>query len=87
MSEVAMSKVTSKGQITIPEVIRRRLRLQAGEQIEWTVLEDGVVEVRRAGGTLEALTSILPKPTTRRTLAELDQAVLRKAAENARAGR
>jgi AbrB family looped-hinge helix DNA binding protein len=87
MSEVAVSKLTSKGQITIPEVVRRRLRLQAGEQLEWTVLDDGVVEVRKAGGTLEALTRVLPKPSRRRSLAELDQALLRAVTEQERAGR
>ena len=87
MSEVALSKLTSKGQITIPEVVRRRLRLQAGEQVEWTVLDDGVVEVRKAGRSLEALTRVLPKAERRRTVAELDQAVLRKVLKEARAGR
>ncbi|MBK6514456.1 MAG: type II toxin-antitoxin system PrlF family antitoxin [Polyangiaceae bacterium] len=87
MSEVAVSKLTSKGQITIPEVVRRRLRLQAGEQLEWTVLDDGVVEVRKAGGHLEALTRVLRSLREGEILAELDQALLRAVTEQERAGR
>ena len=34
------AKVTSKGQITIPNEIRRRLRLETGDRVEFTVEGD-----------------------------------------------
>ena len=41
--------LTSKGQITIPQEVRRRLGLQRGDQIEF-VTEDGVTVVRPVRG-------------------------------------
>lgn len=75
MAKIAISKVTSKGQITIPEEIRRQYRLQAGEQVEWEVTDRGTVELRKAGGSLESLTHILPPPKRALTLEEMDRAV------------
>jgi AbrB family looped-hinge helix DNA binding protein len=51
----AVSRITSKGLVTIPEEIRRQYQLQAGEQIEWEVTESETIEVRRAGGSLDDL--------------------------------
>jgi len=75
VAKVAVSRITSKGQVTIPEEIRRQYNLQAGEQIEWEVTDRGTVELRKAGGTLEALTRILPRPKRVLDLAEMDRAV------------
>jgi len=75
VAKIAVSKVTSKGQITIPEEIRRQYRLQAGEQVEWEVTDHGTVELRKAGGSLEALTQILPPPKRALTLEEMERAV------------
>ena len=41
------SKLTSKGQVTIPKLIRERLGLSAGAQVEWREVRPGVVELRR----------------------------------------
>jgi AbrB family looped-hinge helix DNA binding protein len=75
MSRVALSKITSKGQVTIPEVVRRQVRLQAGDLIEWEITESGAIEVRRAGSSLEDLVKVLPRPKRRLTLAQLDERV------------
>lgn len=42
-----LATVTSKGQITIPKQVRDRLELNAGDQLDFTVLEDGTVRVRK----------------------------------------
>ncbi len=39
------AKITSKGQITIPKVIRDTLGVHAGDRIHFLVREDGVVEM------------------------------------------
>jgi antitoxin PrlF len=75
VSKVAVSRVTSKGQVTIPEEIRRRYHVQAGDQIEWEVTESGTIEVRRSGGSLDDLVKILPRPERALSLEEMDQAV------------
>ncbi len=41
------SKITSKGQISVPAAVRRRLGLAPGARIEWSEL-GGEVVVRRA---------------------------------------
>lgn len=75
MAKIAVSKITSKGQITIPEEIRRQYRLQAGEQVEWEVTARGTIELRKAGASLESLTQILPSPKRTLTVDEMDRAV------------
>jgi antitoxin PrlF len=75
VAKVAVSKITSKGQVTIPEEIRRQYHLQAGEQIEWEVTEHGTVELRKAGASLDELTKILPRPKRALKVEEMDRAV------------
>jgi antitoxin PrlF len=74
--KTAVSRITSKGQVTIPEAIRREHGLQAGEQIEWEVTEGGSIVVRKTGRSLDDLTRILPKPKRARTIEEMDRAIM-----------
>jgi AbrB family looped-hinge helix DNA binding protein len=87
VAKVAASRITSKGQVTIPEEIRRRADLQAGERIEWEVTDRGTIELRKAGGTLAALTRILPRPKRALTVEEMDRAVGEHLASKHRARR
>lgn len=41
-----VSKISSKGQVTLPKEVRRTLRAQPGDLIEYSV-EHGVVTLRR----------------------------------------
>ena len=41
------SKVTAKGQVTIPKAVRERLRVGAGDVIVYEFQENGVVVVRK----------------------------------------
>jgi len=41
------SKVTAKGQVTIPKKVRARLRVQSGDVIAYEFLEDGKVAIHR----------------------------------------
>ena len=75
MPKVATSTITSKGQVTIPEAIRRQVKLQAGDRIEWEVTETGKIEVRRAGMSLDDLVAILPRPKKSLTIEEMDRRV------------
>lgn len=87
MAKIAVSKITSKGQVTIPEEIRRRYHLSAGEQLEWEVTDHGTIELRKTGGSLETLTKILPRPKRALTIEEMDRAVGEHAARKHRARR
>jgi AbrB family looped-hinge helix DNA binding protein len=50
-------RVTSKGQVTIPQDIRRRLGVEPGSEVDFVVDDDAVRLVRRAEGGGAALVS------------------------------
>jgi AbrB family looped-hinge helix DNA binding protein len=77
MAKVAQSKITSKGQVTIPEEIRKELNLQPGDRIEWRA-EKGKAEVRRTGGDWRELMGILHRPGMKAlTVEEMDEGIAR----------
>jgi AbrB family looped-hinge helix DNA binding protein len=67
--------VTSKGQITIPQPVRRRLGLKTGDRVEFVYRQDGVV-LRPKRLPFEKLRGILRDLGERRlTVREMDQAI------------
>lgn len=44
---IAVAKITTKGQTTIPQEIRVALHVAPGDLIAWEVTEDGTATVRR----------------------------------------
>ena len=44
---LAVAKITSKGQTTIPQDVRLALKVSAGDLIAWEVGSDGTATVRR----------------------------------------
>ncbi len=81
-----MSTLTSKGQVTIPMTIRKRLSLEAGDELRWTMRADGVVEIRREDATpLSALAGMLRRPKQRvMSVSEMDAAIERTVASRNR---
>jgi AbrB family looped-hinge helix DNA binding protein len=57
--------MTSKGQVTIPADIRKSMRLQAGERVVFTQLEDGTTVMRAKTRSILDLKGLL-KPTARK---------------------
>lgn len=57
------STVTSKGQVTIPAVLRRKLGLQEGDRVEF-VEENGKVTVRRVENDVESAFGLVKAPRT-----------------------
>jgi AbrB family looped-hinge helix DNA binding protein len=45
--KTAVSKLTSKGQATIPSIVRQRLNIEPGDRVAFTMREDRV-EISRA---------------------------------------
>ena len=45
---IAISKLTTKGQITVPLCVRQRLGLEAGDSIIFEESEAGAVRIRKA---------------------------------------
>lgn len=52
MSQHYQSRMTSKGQVTIPAELRKALGLKSGDRVEF-VQENGSVRVRRAESIVE----------------------------------
>lgn len=79
MAEIAKSKVTAQGQISVPAEVRRRFGIGPGSTLVWEQHGEQIV-LRRAGRfTSEDVHAVLfptlaPKP---RTLAQLKEGIRR----------
>lgn len=56
---MSASKITAKGQITIPKVIRDALGVDTGDKVEFVVRADGVVEMIARTRPLLSLAGVL----------------------------
>ena len=56
---MAESTVTSKGQITIPKVVRERLHLEPGDKVYFDVRDDGSVSMLTRKHPVESLFGLL----------------------------
>jgi antitoxin PrlF len=70
-----LSTLTSKGQITVPSAIRKQLKLQPGDRLDFVLREDGHIEVVPVRGSITALKGSVPKPKRPVSLAEMDAAI------------
>jgi AbrB family looped-hinge helix DNA binding protein len=77
----SVSTITSKGQITIPAEVRRRLGLKQGDRVSF-VLEDGHAIMKPKGSVVAATAGIF-----RTAAPALSAEELRRAAEEAAAAR
>jgi AbrB family looped-hinge helix DNA binding protein len=72
--------VTSKGQITLPKAIRDRLRLDAGDRVDFIVTDDGTVVLRPATLDVRELKGLLHRPDLKPLSVEEMNAVIRRRA-------
>ncbi len=73
--------LTSKGQVTIPKVVRDELGLREGDRVAFRILEDGKVVVEPETIDLLDLKGILKPSRKGVTIGEMDDAI-RTAATN-----
>ena len=74
---MAESTVTSKGQITIPKVVREALRLEVGDKVYFDVKADGTVVLVARNEPVESLFGLLKAKTRLRkplTIEEMNPA-------------
>lgn len=74
--------LTSKGRITVPKAIRDRLHLRPGDQVEFSVREDGRIEFLAATVPVASLNGFLPPSARPVRLKDMDQAVRTRAARS-----
>jgi len=79
---MATSSLTSKGQITLPISIRKKLRLNTGDQVVFSEREDGEITVRAKKGNLMDLRGSLKWTGKPATIEEMNEAVARHLAED-----
>jgi len=80
---MALSKVTSKGQVTIPKPIRDALGLEPGDRVDFRLSSEGEVVMEAATIDLMSLYATLQPSDKSLTLEDMDDAI----AEGARGRR
>ena len=77
--------ITSKGQVTIPADVRKRLGLGKGDRIEFIEIEKGVFAIRPITGDVRGLKGLLKAPGGRPvTIEEMNEAIRARAVERSR---
>ena len=72
--------ITSKGQVTVPKMVRDRLHLRPGDRLEFLVDEDGTLRVVPVTASLRQLKGMVQKPKRAVSLSEMDEAIAKGAA-------
>lgn len=79
---MAIAKITTKGQITIPKEIRDHLGLEVGSQVEFVIDETGNVKLIPLNVPVETLSGILHQPGIKAaTQEELETAIMEGASD------
>ena len=69
------TKVTTKGQITVPKPIREHLKLTTGDRIEFLIGVNGNVTIMPATADVRELKGMVTKPAKKVTVADMIQAI------------
>jgi AbrB family looped-hinge helix DNA binding protein len=72
--------LSSKGQITIPRVVRQKLGVATGDRVEFVELADGQFALVPAIADVRALKGIVPKPRRPVSVNEMRRIVARRGA-------
>src|SRR5216684_3756796 len=74
--EMLTSRLTSKGQITLPKEIRDRLKLRPGHRLEFHITREGTVLLRPRNRDIRELKGIVRSPHAKPvTVQEMNQAI------------
>jgi AbrB family looped-hinge helix DNA binding protein len=74
-SRAHTTKVTSKGQITVPKPIREHLNLTKGDRIEFLIGINGKVTIMPATADVRQLKGMVAKPAKTVTVADMNKAI------------
>ena len=69
------SIVSSKGQVTLPAEIRKRLGIAAGTRLEFVVRGDDLLGIVKVGGSVRELKAALGKPPRPMSLQDIENAI------------
>ena len=69
--------ITAKGQVTVPKVIRDKLRLKPGDRVDFLLDASGELRVAPVTASVKQLKGMVPRPTKPVTLEQMDEAIAR----------
>lgn len=69
--------ITAKGQVTVPKVIRDKLRLKPGDRIDFLLDASGELRVAPVTASVKQLKGMVPRPPKPVTLEQMDEAIAR----------
>ncbi len=72
---MSTATMTSKGQITIPAIVRAALGVEAGDRVEFIQVEPGRFELVTATQSVVALKGLVRKPARPVTIAAMNNAI------------
>ena len=78
---MSTATITSKGQITIPAIVRNTLGVEAGDRVEFIQVEPGRFEVVAATESVTALKGLVRKPASPVTIAAMNEAIATRGAK------
>jgi AbrB family looped-hinge helix DNA binding protein len=69
------TKITTKGQITVPKPIREHLNLAKGDRIEFLIGPNGKVTLMPASADVRELKGLVPKPRKPVTVDDMKRSI------------
>ena len=72
---MSTATMTSKGQITIPALVRAALGVEAGDRVEFVQIEPGHFELVAATQSVTALKGLVRKPAAPVTIKDMNAAI------------
>jgi AbrB family looped-hinge helix DNA binding protein len=73
--------LTSKGQVTIPKVVRDALHLHTGDRLDFMIEEDGSIRIIPTVSSVTELKGLVPPPDRPLSIEEMDEAIAKGAAD------
>ncbi len=70
-----VSTITSKGQLTLPKKIRKKLNVHSGDKVEFLIDEDDNVLILPVKTSMIKLKGMVPPPTKKVSLQDMEDAI------------
>ena len=78
---MSAATLTSKGQITIPSLVRTALGVEAGDRVEFVLVEPGRYELVTATQSVKALKGLVRKPAEPVSVSVMNKAIAARGAK------
>ena len=79
---MSTATITSKGQITIPAIVRAALGVATGDRVEFVQVEPGRFELFASTQSVSSLKGLVRKPTTPVTVEIMNETIAERGASS-----